>query len=450
MKKFIYVLSILLISAFSLFLSSCDKDQTLIKETEVVNKVTTPLSNNLNPAQIEFQKIVDQLYTYRGDVTKNFDKKDSYVLPNVFANEGIKNLWKRMVAERARNSDYRWDPYPHTASILWGSGKQFGDLFVVPVSIDLKPMVLDKLDENRKPIGQNTYYKEKSDEFSYFTIKLNSSGIYNILNINGETMGTAKLEDFSKEYTEKDWNDFMVLIQEQIKIDPALKYHEEYIKGNLSPDEFHNYIYSSPKDVGSGNQDLELRGTYNRGNATSYAYSYANSYNSSYKSFGNDCANFVSQCIRNGGFVLDYTPNNTTSCNAWWYSTNGAGTGDDTNSQTWSTANGLRNYLQSCQSYANIVSGSSGYYSTGVEYGDVMFIDFGSGFDGVIDHTLIIYQIAAYIPPGGSICYYIPTVCAHTENRRDYGLWNFGYTYLITTHHSHFGHITSTNWYYFL
>lgn len=43
---------------------------------------------------------------------------------------------------------------------------------------------------------------------------------------------------------------------------------------------------------------------YNGGDAASYAKQYANSYNPDYPVFGEDCTNFVSQCVYDGGMPM--------------------------------------------------------------------------------------------------------------------------------------------------
>lgn len=53
---------------------------------------------------------------------------------------------------------------------------------------------------------------------------------------------------------------------------------------------------------------------YNGSDAASYAKQYANSYNPDYPVFGADCANFVSQCVYDGGM-----PMKVGSTDAYWY-----------------------------------------------------------------------------------------------------------------------------------
>lgn len=74
--------------------------------------------------------------------------------------------------------------------------------------------------------------------------------------------------------------------------------------------------------------------TYNRKNAVKYALTYAYNNNPDYIYFkGNDCSNFVSQCLRAGGANNDFNPTHP-----WWYA-NGK------SSICWSVAASLYWYI---------------------------------------------------------------------------------------------------------
>lgn len=86
--------------------------------------------------------------------------------------------------------------------------------------------------------------------------------------------------------------------------------------------------------------NLSVAFAYNRTAAINYADTYATSYNPDYKTFGADCTNYTSQCLKNGGYSYVKTWAPRTDLSAWWYNNNGTirNTSDDTNSYTWTRA----------------------------------------------------------------------------------------------------------------
>lgn len=148
---------------------------------------------------------------------------------------------------------------------------------------------------------------------------------------------------------------------------------------------------------------------YNTADAVDYADEYALSWNPAYVPMEHDCANFVSQCLQNGGYPNHGYPNNTNY--TWWYVL----LPYDSWSTTWSMATNLRKFLL----YDNPGGYQWFYYvqpcsipqSNSLYSGDVVFYDLDS--DGYPDHTAL--QIGqGYDPnswPSGSL------VDAHTNNR---------------------------------
>jgi hypothetical protein len=112
---------------------------------------------------------------------------------------------------------------------------------------------------------------------------------------------------------------------------------------------------------------------YNREEARRYALKHAKNYNSNYREFDNDCTNFVSQCLKAGGWEYDggyhRSPKN------WYYYTY---------FQTWTWVNA--HYLYWFLQYSNRSEPADGTMSLSV--GDLVFADWD--FDGHIDHSMIV------------------------------------------------------------
>ena len=83
---------------------------------------------------------------------------------------------------------------------------------------------------------------------------------------------------------------------------------------------------------------------YNGSDAASYAKQYANSYNPDYPVFGEDCTNFVSQCVYDGGM-----PMLVGGTDAYWYIYN-----EDERSPSWAGADYFMRHWTKVR--------SSGYY----------------------------------------------------------------------------------------
>lgn len=137
-------------------------------------------------------------------------------------------------------------------------------------------------------------------------------------------------------------------------------------------------------------------GAYNRSAVIQYADTYALARNGNvYKSYLSNCTNYVSQCMYAGGVPMD---------SVWWYSWSERLRSSDTNSNAWSVADNLKNYMKnnlgatrmvSCwRRYGNAqkkiygykdVPNSSNITNTGIE---ILFYDWDS--DGTMNHSSIV------------------------------------------------------------
>lgn len=123
---------------------------------------------------------------------------------------------------------------------------------------------------------------------------------------------------------------------------------------------------------------LGAYGTYRWLDAVYYAHQYAFQYNSAYWAYPNDCADFMSQALRAGGWTdingAESDPN------VWWYNLTLM-----SNSNTWSAADWLVNFVY--------VSGRGYSLSafTDLYLGDLMFADWAhNGTPGVPEHTMML------------------------------------------------------------
>lgn len=162
-----------------------------------------------------------------------------------------------------------------------------------------------------------------------------------------------------KEFGSQDWNISIYNPEYVIKSTiPNKKFHLkriEYLEGKIEQQEFNNYFPQSSTTPKS--KTNKTTGYYNRNAAVNYALTHAYNYNSNYRSFApTDCANFISQCIKAGGFVEKYRFGTEGSCEYWWYR-------GSRNSQTWTTANGLKRYLHHCGNVTDLIYPDQLWYS---------------------------------------------------------------------------------------
>ncbi|MFC0272194.1 amidase domain-containing protein [Metabacillus herbersteinensis] len=114
---------------------------------------------------------------------------------------------------------------------------------------------------------------------------------------------------------------------------------------------------------------------YDRLAAVQYAERWWNSHNSKYKNFGDNCTNFISQCLHAGNASMRGYPNRSSG---WWMQSNDW-------SYSWTVANSMRLFLGSSKTGLRAKE-----VSTAEELmpGDVICLDFQG--DGRYDHTTIV------------------------------------------------------------
>lgn len=169
--------------------------------------------------------------------------------------------------------------------------------------------------------------------------------------------------------------------------------------------------------------NIDPYGYYSRKKAVSYAKLWAKSRNLLYRPYGQDCANFVSQCLKAGGIqpttqwhnyliYKDYGPYNT-------------GILEYDVTSYWSTVTGLRRYFVNFQKYCsqisihtfsedeinspNVAIKEFINFANNIQVGDIMLMD--TKFDGreTYSHATIISKMAS------NEIYY----CAHSTDSRD-------------------------------
>ncbi|HWO95238.1 MAG TPA: amidase domain-containing protein [Bacillus sp. (in: firmicutes)] len=186
-------------------------------------------------------------------------------------------------------------------------------------------------------------------------------------------------------------------IEEEVETRMAVFYKDTLIK-DQPIDFLEEELDSEHISRGDGEEgSAETRGreyTYDRLAVVRYAETWWNSYNPKYKKFENDCTNFISQCVHEGGAPMRGYPNKG---NGWWMQNNSW-------SYSWSVANAFRAYLK------NSVAGLKAKQVTQpheLMLGDVICYDFEG--DGRWNHTTVVVA-----KDGNGM----PLVNAHTYNSR--------------------------------
>lgn len=142
-------------------------------------------------------------------------------------------------------------------------------------------------------------------------------------------------------------------------------------------------------------EELERSNIYNRFNAVKYAETWWDGHNSVYPLYANDCTNFISQCLRAGGFQMKGMPKVAVG---WWYKNY------STSSYSWRVAHALRKYLPGSQTGIKAEEVANPKELT---LGDIILYDFEG--DGRWNHCTI---VVAKDENGE------PLVNAHTQNSR--------------------------------
>jgi len=134
---------------------------------------------------------------------------------------------------------------------------------------------------------------------------------------------------------------------------------------------------------------------YDRLKAVQYAETWWNSYNPKYIKFTDDCTNFISQCLHEGGGPMRGYPNRG---KGWWMQ-------NKNYSYSWAAAHGLMQYLSNSKSGLRAKQVGS---PLELKLGDIICLDFQG--DGRFDHNTIVTAKDAYG---------MPLVNAHTYNSRN-------------------------------
>ena len=127
--------------------------------------------------------------------------------------------------------------------------------------------------------------------------------------------------------------------------------------------------------------------TYNRQASKNYALKWWNSANPGYKNFGSDdCTNFVSQCVRAGGWP-ERGKYKYWSSSSWYYDW-GRRPGY---SNTWTVANDFSKFLAIYSWRGRMYSLRHKPWNRYFQVGDIVQIDYSR--DGRWDHTMIVTKI---------------------------------------------------------
>lgn len=146
---------------------------------------------------------------------------------------------------------------------------------------------------------------------------------------------------------------------------------------------------------------------WGRMKAVNYGLVYGESRNSVYEYYSNNCANFVSQCLLNGGFQMD---------SEWWYDYNRS---YRRNSAAWGVADDLYRYLVDHHGFSVSYIKNGGdicNVAGNVSPGDVIaWSNFNDVSPGTINHVAIVSKVE-----DGNIYY-----CGNTSDRTDALLTNY-------------------------
>ena len=114
--------------------------------------------------------------------------------------------------------------------------------------------------------------------------------------------------------------------------------HALYCNDELLEDEEISYVKETEESIKEFDADTFMRAPfyYDRFKAVQYAERWWNEYNPAYQEFGNNCTNFISQCLHAGGGPMRGAPNRS---KGWWYS-------GKSWSYSWSVAHALYLYLK--------------------------------------------------------------------------------------------------------
>lgn len=173
----------------------------------------------------------------------------------------------------------------------------------------------------------------------------------------------------------------------------------DFYRGELISEEEVEISYPIAVEQIASNQkiinfDERASFTYNRLKAVQYAEKWWNSYNPAYQKFTDNCTNYISQCLHQGGGPMRGQPNRS---NGWWMAGKNW-------SYSWTVANALRLYLTN----SKVGLRAREVTSPGqLLFGDIICYDFQG--NGRFDHNTIVT---------GKDAFGMPLVNANTTNSR--------------------------------
>jgi len=185
-------------------------------------------------------------------------------------------------------------------------------------------------------------------------------------------------------------------IEESIEQRQAIIKGNEIIKDSVLKEDFIDEETTAPIKLEDVNDIRDARRPYHydRRTAVQYAERWWNSYNPKYKKFKDDCTNFISQCLHEGGIPMTGFGNRN---KGWWY------TGQSW-SYSWTVANSFRWHLSGAKQGIQTKEVPS---ASDLILGDIICYDFEG--DGRWNHNTIVVAKDANNEP---------LVNAHTYNSR--------------------------------
>lgn len=387
------------------------------------------------PELKELHKMFAQIYQYREQISTHWDLRRSISFPeHLFINPYIAkevqmDCWEHYRSGSPSEEEYV-EPLPYTKSLMILTDqivKIDTENFILPVK------VLTRKTKEDSGWGDPT-------TLSFYRIKRKDSKLL-ISNYQYDDLRDQILDYMYTDYTFQDWEKSYWNPQSQK--DDFVQSHVEYVLGSGGDLSAAEYRTLKREQNITPPQTLRASEEYNRNAPVNYALAHAgvatdgsDAYNPNYRSFDVDCANFVSQCLFADGFKMKTKASN--SCNLWYYDRRGTTkTSDDTYSQTWSTANGLKRYLWDCGKFTEVITAKDLLDGKGVTIGDPFFIAKPPqpGKPPVYYHAMIITKIEK-----GKVYY-----SGHTNNRSNYLINKARAKYWLEEKHTRAFHIVKLN-----
>lgn len=417
-KKMFFAISTFIMFVFvAVMMSSCEKHdevkQSVGNNSEYVHLYNTDyLKTGVNSLKLSVEDLkqihnsIASIYQVRSELQKDWSKRNQYVLNSkIFVNEYLQKEMTMYLYECVRflspNEEQYVKNLPYIENIIINVDEIFekDDLLLVPLRVDSRDYWDDK-------------YLEKDIYEQFFVLK-KIKNQFVIVNFISGYLSDKHNEIFSKifEYTQENWGESSYNRESNTlktrSSDYDMNNYLDFIEGDMQKEEYIKKMKQNNVSMKSSRSS-----NYNRIAAVKYALKWtdysgncsSNSYNPEYNAFSLDCANFVSQCLKEGGFTNDYY--GSSSCLNWYYN-NG-----NSYSNTWSTANGLKRYLYDCGGYTTVVSTEDLWNGNNIEKGDPFFIASvpAQGEGPYYHHSVIITEVKN----GWDVRY-----SAHCNNRKN-------------------------------